>query len=90
MRLTFLDPIGLRGLFERGCGAREFGRCADVAVAYVNTDAAAPATDRELQHARSVDVTAARAAAGYRGNGHRWPIEVYRARLSAGDLSVAP
>jgi hypothetical protein len=82
VRMTFLDPIGLRGLFDRGWGARELGRCADVAVAYINTDDAAPATDRRLRHARTVDVTAARVAAGHRGDGHRWPIEYYRERLS--------
>jgi hypothetical protein len=87
VRMTFLDPIGLRGLFERGWGARDLGRCADLAVAYINTDDAAPATDRALRHARTVDVTAARAAAGYRGDGHRWPIEYYREGLAAGDLS---
>lgn len=83
VEMTFLDPIGLRGMFERGWGAREFGRCADVAEAFINTDDAAPATDRPLRHARTIDVTAARAAAGDRGDGHRWPIEYYRARLSA-------
>jgi hypothetical protein len=60
VRMTFLDPIGLRGLFDRGWGARELGRCADVAEAYINTDDAAPATDRRLRHARTVDVTPAR------------------------------
>ena len=91
VRMTFLDPIGLRGLFERGWGAGALGRCADDAVAYINTDDAAPATDRVLRHARTVDVTAARVAAGYRGDAHRWPIEYYRERLSAGDLpAVAP
>ncbi len=89
VRMTFLDPIGLRGLFERGWGARELGRCADVAVAYINTDDAAPATDRPLRHARTLDVTAARAAAGHRGDGHRWPIEYYRERLSADGLAAA-
>jgi len=88
VRMTFLDPIGLRGLFERGWGARELGRCADVAVAYVNTDDAAPATDRPLRHARTIDVTAARAAGGHRGDGHRWPIEYYRQRLSADGLAA--
>jgi hypothetical protein len=89
VRMTFLDPIGLRGLFDRGWGARELGRCADVAVAYINTDDAAPATDRRLRHARTVDVTAARVAAGHRGDGHRWPIEYYRERLSADGLAAA-
>jgi hypothetical protein len=82
VRMTFLDPIGLRGLFERGWGAREFGRCADAAEAYINTDDSAPATDRALRHARTVDVTHApgreRAA-----DGHRWPIEYYLRELSA-------
>jgi hypothetical protein len=87
VRMTFLDPIGLRGLFDRGWGARELGRCADVAVAYINTDDAAPATDRRLRHARTLDVTAARVAAGQRGDGHRWPIEYYRERLSADELA---
>jgi hypothetical protein len=74
--MTFLDPIGLRGLFERGWGAREFGRCADRAEAYINTDDRAPATDRVLQHARTIDVTAEPGRAGF-GDGHRWPVQYY-------------
>jgi hypothetical protein len=82
VHMTFLDPIGLRGLFERGWGAREFGRCADSAEAYINTDDSAPATDRTLQRARTVDVTQAPGRARFE-DGHRWPIQYYLERVSA-------
>lgn len=82
VRMTFLDPIGLRGLFERGWGAREFGRCADSAEAYINTDDSAPATDQVLRRARTVDVTHAPGRARFE-DGHRWPIQYYLERVSA-------
>lgn len=81
VRMTFLDPIGLRGLLERGWGAANFGRCADHAEAYVNLDDPAPATDRVLRHARTLDVTEAGHAANFDGGGHRWPVEYYRRAL---------
>jgi hypothetical protein len=79
VEMTFLDPIGLRGLFERGWGAREFGRCADRAEAYINTDDSAPATDRVLRHARTFDVTRAPGRATF-PDGHRWPVQYYLER----------
>lgn len=81
VRMVFLDPIGLRGLLERGWGAANFGRCADQAEAYVNVDDPAPATDRVLRHARTLDVTDAGHAANFDGGGHRWPVEYYRRLL---------
>lgn len=84
VQMTFLDPIGLRGVFERGWGAANLGRCADRAEAYVNVDDPAPATDLVLQHARTLDVTAAGHAANFDGGGHRWPVEYYRRQLGGG------
>ena len=89
IRMTFLDPIGLRGLLQRGWGAEHFGRCADDAEAWINTDDSAPATDRWLQHAWNVDVTRAEGRADFAGDGHRWPVQYYLGQLTLGDLEIA-
>jgi hypothetical protein len=84
--MTFLDPIGFRDIWDKGWGSRNFGRCADFAEAFINTDDPAPATDRPLAQAWNVDVTAAGHAAGFAGGGHRWPVQFYVDRLSAIDI----
>ena len=89
IRMTFLDPIGLRGLLERGWGARNLGRCADDAEAWINTDDPAPATDRWLQHAWNIDVTAAQGHERFSGGGHRWPVQYFAEQVSAADLELA-
>jgi hypothetical protein len=89
IRMTFLDPIGLRGLLQRGWGAEHFGQCADDAEAWINTDDSAPATDRWLQYAWNVDVTHAAGRADFAGDGHRWPVQYYLEQLTARDLELA-
>ena len=89
IRMTFLDPIGLRGLLQRGWGAGRFGRCADSADAWINTDDSAPATDRWLRHAWNIDVTRAAGRDSFAGDGHRWPVQYYLQQLSARDLDLA-
>jgi hypothetical protein len=84
--ITFLDPIGFRDIWDKGWGSRNFGRCADFAEAYINTDDPAPATDRPLSQAWNVDVTAAGHAAVFAGGGHRWPVQYYVDQLSATDI----
>ena len=48
----FLDPFGWMGLFDMGYGARNYGECADFAVAYINTDDPVPTTNDPLTHAQ--------------------------------------
>lgn len=85
--MTFLDPIGFAGVVDRGYGARHFGRCADIARVYLNTDDPVPATAEPYRHAFNIDVTAANRE-GF--NGHRWPVEYYRRVVSAADLAPLP
>lgn len=87
IRMTFLDPIGLHGLLQRGWGAEHFGRCADEADAWINTDDPAPATDRWLRHAWNIDVTQAAGHEGFAGGGHRWPVHYYLEQLRPQDLA---
>lgn len=86
IEMTYLDPIGFRGVLDVGYGARNYGQCADYAEAFINTDDPVPATDTPLEHAWNVDVTAAPARAGYQGGGHRWPAQYYLNQLTAADL----
>jgi hypothetical protein len=86
--ITFLDPIGFRDIWDKGWGSRQFGRCADYAEAFINTDDPAPATDRPLAQAWNVDVTAAGHAARFDGGGHRWPVRYYLEQLGASDIEA--
>lgn len=81
--MTYLDPIGFRGALDPGWGARNYGRCADAAEAFINTDDPAPATAAVLQHARTTDVTADPGRRKYNGGGHRWPVQYYFNHLTA-------
>jgi hypothetical protein len=90
VRMTFLDPIGLRGAWDRGHGARHFGRCADLAAVYYSTDDPAPATDRPFLHARNFDVTMASGRAQYQRGGHRWPIRHYADHLTRTEVLRPP
>lgn len=86
VRMTFLDPIGLHGIWDRGYGARHFGRCADLAEVYYNTDDPAPATDRPFLHASNFDVTLEDGRTRYVYGGHRWPIRYYVDHVARTDL----
>jgi hypothetical protein len=85
--MTYLDPIGIRGAFDFGWGARTYGSCADYAEAYINTDDPAPATNTPLEQAWNVDVTGAEKPADFTLGGHRWPVRYYRDRLSVEDVT---
>lgn len=88
--MTFLDPIGFRGPLDPGWGARTYGRCADDAEAFINTDDPAPATAAVLRHARTTDVTADPGRKNFRGGGHRWPVQYYSDRLILPGGSAGP
>ena len=75
VRMIFLDPFQIHGFVDWTHGARQHGRCADHAVAVINTDDPAPATNRPLSRARNVDVTADPRRADFTENGHYWPVE---------------
>jgi len=76
--MTLLDPFQIRGFVDWTWGAREHGRCADFALAVINTDDPAPATNRPLERAWNLDVTAQPGRATFTRNGHYWPLQYYR------------
>jgi len=76
--MTLLDPFQIRGFVDWTYGAREHGGCADFALAVINTDDPAPATNRPLARAFNLDVTAHPGRATFDRNGHYWPLQYYR------------
>jgi hypothetical protein len=75
--MVLLDPFQIRGFVDWTWGARKHGRCADFALAVINTDDPAPATNRPLAQAWNLDVTADPARARFDRNGHYWPVRYY-------------
>ena len=75
--MVFLDPFQLHGFVDWRHGARNHGRCADFAIAVINTDDVAPATNVPLEHAWNIDVTAQPGRATFPRNGHYWPLQYY-------------
>ncbi len=84
--MTFLDPIGIAGLFDASWGARNHGACADYAEVFINSDDPVRGTNEPLQQAWNIDVTQVASRQGYRWGGHRWPVQYYLDQLSAADL----
>lgn len=84
--MTFLDPIGIAGLFDASWGVRHHGACADQAEAFINTDDGVRGTNEALQQAWNIDVTHAASRRGYRWGGHRWPVQYYLDQLGPADL----
>lgn len=82
IRMIFLDPFQLRGLLDRGYGARHHGACADFALAIVNTTDPAPSTNAFLSQAYNIDVTNDPRAAQLDRNGHYWPVAYYVTELA--------
>jgi hypothetical protein len=79
--MVLLDPFQIRGFTDWRWGARHHGECADFALAVINTDDPAPATNSPLAHAWNLDITNAPGGRGFRPNGHYWPLEYYRVTL---------
>eukprot|EP00303_Exanthemachrysis_gayraliae_P004860 CAMPEP_0205999212 /NCGR_PEP_ID=MMETSP1464-20131121/711_1 /ASSEMBLY_ACC=CAM_ASM_001124 /TAXON_ID=119497 /ORGANISM="Exanthemachrysis gayraliae, Strain RCC1523" /LENGTH=315 /DNA_ID=CAMNT_0053372397 /DNA_START=1 /DNA_END=948 /DNA_ORIENTATION=- len=78
VRLTLLDPLILRGVFETGYGAANFGRTVDYAEAYLNTDDQVPSTNEELANAFTYNITGCAERRKFEGedelhNNHAWP-----------------
>ena len=84
IRMTFLDPIGIRGFFNFGWGSHNFGQCADFAEAIINTDDNAPGTNEPLRYAFNIDVT----GIPHDMNGHEWPVWYYLETLNGLSLSM--
>ena len=83
VRLTLLDPFTSRGVLGAGYGAANFGRGADYAVQYMNTDDPVPSTNEPLPLCVCYDVTGAAARSAFalpEGESmHCWPV-AYLAR----------
>jgi hypothetical protein len=75
--MVFLDPFQLRGFVDWRHGTRNHGRCADFALAIINTDDPAPTTNSPLLQAWNIDVTRHAGAAAIKHNGHYWPPQYY-------------
>ena len=88
IEITLLDPFGIAGFFDWRHGVRNHGRCADYAAAIINTDDPAPATNSPLQQAYNTDVTAASGRDTFPRNGHYWPLQYYRDRMSLREVEV--
>jgi hypothetical protein len=87
--MVLLDPFQISGFVDWGFGARHHGECADFALAVMNLDDPAPATNRPLQQAFNLDVTADPARAGFDRNGHYWPVRYYLDHLLAQQPAMA-
>ena len=71
---TLLDPLCARGIWDLTYGVRQFGRAADYAQQFYNTDDPVPFTNTPLTGAAVVDVTPVRPPAVF---GHDWPLVYY-------------
>uniref|UniRef100_A0A7S4QXI5 DUF676 domain-containing protein n=1 Tax=Ditylum brightwellii TaxID=49249 RepID=A0A7S4QXI5_9STRA len=81
VRLTLLDPFCSRGVWGNGYGASNFGRDADYAVHYLNTDDPVPTTNDPLPLCVCFDVTGAKERDDFvlpEGETmHCWPLAYY-------------
>ena len=76
--MVFLDPFQLHGFVDWRHGARNHGHCADFALAIINTDDVAPASNAPLENAWNIDITAHPGRATFTRNGHYWPLQYHR------------
>lgn len=90
IRTIYLDPFGLKGLFNWKDGAKWHGHCADFALAIINTDDPAPTTNQALALAYNIDITEHPGRAQIARNGHYWPLHYFAERLRNGTLSLEP
>ena len=84
VRMTFLDPIGIKGFLDFDWGSQNFGGCADFAEAVINTNDNVPGTNAPLQQAFNIDVT----ELPHEVSGHEWPIWYYTQTLNGMSLSM--
>ena len=75
--MVLLDPFQISGFVDWGWGARHHGACADFALAVINRDDSAPATNRMLANAYNLDVTTVPGRQAFVRDGHDWPIRYF-------------
>lgn len=85
VQLTLLDPFCQRGVVAPFYGERNFGKTADFAQQYLNTDDPVPSTNSVVRNCAVTDVTAVRPADIF---GHDWPLVYYSRSDNVG--MVAP
>ena len=86
VQLTLLDPFQQRGIFGVGYGDNEFGKSADYAEQYLNTDDPVPSTNKPLRNTVCYDVTNLRPESIF---GHDWPLVYYARSDRCGRLATA-
>ena len=77
IEMTFLDPFGIFGFVDWRYGVRNHGRCADFAVAFINRDDPAVASNSPLSQAYNRDVSGSPRRELFPRNGHYWPLRYY-------------
>lgn len=77
IEMTFLDPFGIDGFVDWNYGARHHGECADFALAIINRDDPAPATNALLRQACNIDITGLPGSQRLQRNGHYWPLQFF-------------
>ena len=86
VQLTLLDPFQQRGIFGVGYGNTEFGKSADYAQQYLNTDDPVPSTNKPLKNTVCYDVTNLRPESIF---GHDWPLVYYARSDRCGKIEIA-
>jgi len=84
VRTVYLDPFGMQGFLDLSHGARNHGRCATFALAIINTDDPAPATNEPLERAFTIDITTHPGKNNLERNGHYWPLRYFADALNSG------
>lgn len=85
VQLTLLDPFQQRGIFGVGYGNKMFGKSADYAQQFLNTDDPVPSTNKPLENTVCYDVTNLRPETIF---GHDWPLVYYARSDRCGELAV--
>eukprot|EP00535_Pseudo-nitzschia_heimii_P000070 CAMPEP_0197180956 /NCGR_PEP_ID=MMETSP1423-20130617/5383_1 /TAXON_ID=476441 /ORGANISM="Pseudo-nitzschia heimii, Strain UNC1101" /LENGTH=348 /DNA_ID=CAMNT_0042631105 /DNA_START=188 /DNA_END=1234 /DNA_ORIENTATION=+ len=85
VQITLLDPFQQRGIFGIGYGNNMFGKQADYAEQYLNTDDPVPSTNRPLKNTVCFDVTNLRPESIF---GHDWPLVYYSRSDKCGYLGI--
>jgi hypothetical protein len=85
IQLTLLDPFTQRGIFDFGYGNRVFGKSADYAQQYLNTDDPVPSTNAPLDNTVCYDITDLRPEDITFG--HDWPVAYY---ARSGNVGLIP
>ena len=83
---TFLDPFTGNGLFDWAYGEREFGRHANFAESFYNTDDSVPSTNGTLKFAHNFDITALKNPNYPEDKTHWWPVDYYIESVNEPDL----